>query len=45
MTKEEIYDDFWASVPEDEKAMVLTMFYEDMSDSQKDEFLRNTECN
>ena len=43
MTKEEIYDEFWASVPEDEKPEVLAMFYWDMTDSQKDEFLKETE--
>lgn len=42
MTKEEIYDDFWASVPESEKPEVLAMFYGDMTDEQKDQFIRET---
>lgn len=42
MTKEEIYDEFWASVPNDEKPEVLAMFYWDMTDAQKDEFLKET---
>ena len=35
MTTQEIYDDFWASVPESDKPEVLAMFYGDMSDEQK----------
>lgn len=42
MTKQEIYDEFWASVPESEKPEVLAMFYDDMSQEQKDEFIRET---
>ena len=42
MTTQEIYDDFWASVPESEKPQVLAMFYDDMSQEQKDEFIRET---
>jgi hypothetical protein len=43
MTAREVYDGFWASVPEDEKAEVLAMFYWDMTDAQKDEFLKETD--
>jgi hypothetical protein len=43
MTAQEIYDEFWASVPEDEKPEVLAMFYWGMTDAQKDEFLKETE--
>jgi hypothetical protein len=48
MTKEEIYDefqnsyDFWNSVPEKDKPVVLATFYLDMTDAQKDAFLRET---
>jgi hypothetical protein len=42
MTKDEIYDDFWNSVPEDEKPCVLAMFYFDMTDAQRDSFLKET---
>ena len=42
MTAREIYDDFWASVPESEKPEVLAMFYGDMTDEQKDQFIRET---
>ena len=42
MTKQEIYDEFWASVPDDEKPQVLAMFYDDMSQEQKDQFIRET---
>jgi hypothetical protein len=45
MSKEEIYDEFWASVPNEEKPSVLAMFYEDMTDAQKDEFLKETNNN
>jgi len=42
MTEQEIYDEFWASVPEDEKPKVLSMFYWDMTDAQRDQFLKET---
>ena len=42
MTKQEIYDDFWVSVPEDEKPKVLAMFFEDMTEEQKGEFIKET---
>ena len=42
MTTQEIYDEFWASVPEDKKPQVLAMFYGDMSQEQKDQFIRET---
>lgn len=42
MAKDEIYNEFWASVPESEKPQVLAMFYYDMTDSQKDKFLEET---
>lgn len=42
MTKQEIYDEFWASVPESKKPKILAMFYDDMSQEQKDEFVRET---
>jgi len=42
MTTQEIYDEFWASVPDDEKPEVLAMFYGDMTDEQKDSFLKET---
>ena len=42
MTKQEIYDEFWASVPDNEKPQVLAMFYDDMPQEQKDEFVRET---
>ena len=42
MTKQEIYDEFWASVPDNEKPQVLAMFYDDMSQEQKDQFIRET---
>lgn len=42
MTKQEIYDEFWASVPESEKPEVLAMFYGDMSDEQKEKFVKQT---
>ena len=42
MTTQEIYDDFWASVPESEKPEVLAMLYGDMSDEQKEKFVKQT---
>jgi hypothetical protein len=42
MTTQEIYNDFWASVPEIEKPEVLAMFYGNMTDEQKDQFIRET---
>ena len=42
MTAQEIYDEFWASVSDDEKPQVLAMFYGDMTDEQKDKFIRET---
>lgn len=42
MAKDVSYNEFWASVPESEKPQVLAMFYEDMTDSQKDKFLEET---
>lgn len=35
-------DDFWASVPEDKKPEVLAAFYADLTDEQKDQFIRET---
>lgn len=34
--------EFWASIPDDEKPQVLAMFYNDMSQEQKDQFIRET---
>lgn len=42
MTTEEICDGFWASVPESKKPKILAMFYDDMSQEQKDQFIRET---
>ena len=42
MTAQEIYDEFWASIPDDEKPQVLAMFYNDMPQEQKDQFIRET---
>lgn len=39
MSKEEIWDCFWANIEEEDKPVVLEMFYSDMTDSQKDKFL------
>ena len=35
-------DDFWASVPEDKKPEVLAAFYANLTDEQKDQFIRET---
>lgn len=42
MTKTDYWDEFWANVNEDDKPVVLGMFYNDMTAEQKDEFLRLT---
>jgi len=42
MTTQEIYDEFWASVPEDKKPEVLAAFYANLTNEQKDQFIRET---
>ena len=34
--------EFWASIPEDKKPEVLAALYGDMTDEQKDQFIRET---
>ena len=42
MTIQKRCDEFWNSLPEEEKPVVLAMFYFDMTDAQKDAFLKET---
>ena len=34
--------EFWVSIPEDKKPEVLAALYSDMTDEQKDQFIRET---
>ena len=42
MSKQDYWDEFWENISEDDKPEVLEMFYSDMTDAQKDEFLKLT---
>lgn len=42
MTLQERCDEFWDSLPEEEKPVIMAMFYWYMTDEQKDAFLKET---
>ena len=42
MKEIDYWNEFWANVSEDDKPEVLEMFYNDMTDAQKDKFLSLT---